>query len=135
MDRVLASSPMGEGDLRALQRLRQICQGLDGAEEGSLQDRPLFHVRRRRFAIFNGESSPSRQRWAAAGRSLHFLADPAERDALVQDRRFTPSPHHGNRGWLAIRLDADTVDWQEVSELVAAAHAQVTGRRPGPPPP
>ena len=118
-----------EADQRVLARLRQICAAFDGAEEGSLQDRPLFHVRRRRFAIFNGESSPPRPRWRAAGRSIHFLSDPADRDALLQDPRFTRSPHHGDRGWLAIRVDPETAEWQELTELLAAGYEQVAPRR------
>ena len=117
-----------EADERVLARLRLICQAFDGAEEGSLQDRPLFHVRRSRFAIFNGESSPPRPRWQAAGRSLHFLSDPADREALLRDPRFTRSPHHGDRGWLAVRLDPDTNDWQELAELLDAAHKLVAPR-------
>lgn len=116
-------------DQRALDRLREICATFSGCEESVLQDRPLFHVRRRRFAIFNGESSPPRSRWAAAGRSVHFLSDPSEREALLQDPRFTRSPHHGDRGWLAIRVDSDTVDWQELAELLGSAHEQVVSGR------
>jgi predicted DNA-binding protein (MmcQ/YjbR family) len=116
-------------DQQVLDRLRQICATFDGCEEGILQDRPLFHVNRRRFAIFNGEASPPRPRWAAAGRSIHFLSDPAERDALLQDPRFEQSPHHGDRGWLAIRLQSDTVDWYELAELLEAAHDQVAHGR------
>lgn len=116
-------------DEMVLDRLRQICATFDDCEEGVLQDRPLFHVNRRRFAIFNGESSPPRARWASAGRSLHFLSDPAECDALLQDPRFTPSPHHGDRGWLAIRLESDPADWRELAELLHAAHSQVARRR------
>src|SRR5262249_40866821 len=93
-----------------------------------LQDRPVFHVRRRRFAIFNGAMSPPRPRWAHSGRSLHFLADPYEVDALREDGRFAPSPHHGDRGWLALRLDRGGVDWDEVAELLESAHDQVVPR-------
>ena len=108
----------------ALDRIRAVCLGLPGVEEAVLQDRPLFRVGRRRFAIFNGEASPPRQRWDSSGRSLHFLCDPLDRDALGQDDRFTASPHHGTRGWLAIRLDGAT-DWVEIEELLRAAHHQV----------
>jgi predicted DNA-binding protein (MmcQ/YjbR family) len=107
-----------------LERIRAICLSFAGAEEDLLQNRPLFHVRRRRFAIFNGEDSPPRPRWDGCGRSLHFLADPAEADALRADLRFQPSPHHGNRGWLMIRLRADT-DWKEIAELLESAYRQV----------
>lgn len=111
----------------ALDRLRSLCLSLPGADEGELQGRPLFRVGRRRFAIFNGESSPPRPRWADSGRSLHVLAEPDELDALHADARFRPSPHHGDRGWVALGLDDDT-DWDEVGELLAAAHAQVSSR-------
>ena len=112
-------------DLAVLEAVRRLCSVHDDVEEASLQDRPLFRVGRRRFAIVNGVTAPARRRWLAAGRSLHFLADPAEREALQADPRFSPSPHHGDRGWLALPLDAETTDWSEVAELLDAAHRQV----------
>jgi predicted DNA-binding protein (MmcQ/YjbR family) len=117
-------------DDTALDRIRRICLAYDDVEEAALQDRPLFRVGRRRFALFNGSSSPARKRWWGVGRSLHVLVDPAERDALRQDGRFSPSPHHGDRGWFALSLDdVDAVDWSEVAELLDAAHALVERRR------
>jgi hypothetical protein len=118
-----------ETDQRVLDRLRSMCAVLAGSEEGLLQDRPLFHVRRRRFAIFNGESAPPRPRWSSGGRSVHFLSDAAEREALLHDPRSTRAPHHGDRGWLAIRVDPQTVDWQELAELFETAHGQVVAGR------
>jgi predicted DNA-binding protein (MmcQ/YjbR family) len=122
-----------EQDKVALERVRRICLRFEGVEEGTLQDRPLFRVGRRRFAIVNASGSPPRPRWSASGRSLHFLADPLERDALRQDRRFVASPHHGDRGWMALRLDEGDVDWGEVAELLESAYRQVVPRssRPG----
>ncbi len=64
--------------------IREICHGFAGADEGELQNQPLFHVGKVRFAIFNGYTSPPRPRWNFSGRSLHFVADPLERDALRQ---------------------------------------------------
>ena len=116
-------------DQEVLARLREICATLAGCEEAVLQDRALFRVGRRRFAIFNGTSSPARSRWDGAGRSIHFLSDPIEREALLQDGRFTRSPHHGDRGWLAIRVESDDVDWTELAELLETAHAQVASRQ------
>ena len=51
-----------EGDERTLDWLRGVCLAFPEAEESSLQDRPLFVVRRRRFALFNGVTSPRRPR-------------------------------------------------------------------------
>ena len=115
-------------DEAALERVRRICLSLEGVEEAELQNRRLFRVGRRRFALFNGAGSPGRPRWNSSGRSLHFLADPVERDALQRDGRFVASPHHGHRGWLAIRLDEPTVDWSEVAELLQSAYRQVIPR-------
>ena len=120
--------PADEQDSIALERVRRICFGFAGAEEAELQNRPLFRVRKRRFAIFNGAGSPPRPRWSSSGRSLHFLTDPLEVEALRQDRRFAPSPHHGERGWMALRLDAQDVDWDEVAELLESAYRQVLPR-------
>ena len=116
-------------DADALRRIRAICRRFPAVEEAVLQDRPLFRVGSRRFAIFNGDASPPRPRWQGAGRSLHLLTDPMEREALEQDPRFRRSPHHGDRGWLALRLDTDEVDWQEVAELLESAYRQAAGRR------
>jgi predicted DNA-binding protein (MmcQ/YjbR family) len=113
-------------DEAALSRIRTICVGFAGSDEGELQDRPLFRVGRRRFAIFNGATSPARPRWNSSGRSLHFIAAPDEVDALRHDGRFTESPHHGKRGWLAIRIDDPThADWSEIAELLESAYRQV----------
>lgn len=109
-----------------LGQIRDLCGRFPGADEGELQARPLFRVGRRRFAIFNGGASDDRARWATSGRSLHFLADPSEIDALRHDDRFRPSPHHGDRGWLALSLeDAGAIDWAEVAELLESAYRQV----------
>jgi len=119
---------MGTDD-RWLTWVRSVCARFPEAEEAELQDRPLFRVRSRRFAIVNLATSPPRPRWAGAGPSLHVLTDPAERDALRQDARFSRSPHHGDRGWLAVRLDTGQVGEREVAELLESAYRLVAGRR------
>jgi len=120
--------PTNEEDSVALERVRRICFGFAAAEEAQLQGRPLFRVGKRRFAIFNGAGSPPLPRWSSSGRSLHFLSDPIELEALRQDHRFAPSPHHGNRGWMTLRLDTRDVDWDEVAELLESAYRQVLPR-------
>ena len=109
-----------EGDERTLGWLRAVCLAFPEVEETRLQDRPLFVVRHRRFALFNGAASPPRPRWARSGRSVHLLTDPQERDALAADERFTPSPHHGDRGWVAV--DPHSIESEELAELVEAAY-------------
>ena len=115
-------------DERHLSRVRGICLAFPEVEETALQDRPLFRVRTKRFAIFNGLLAPTRPRWQSFGRSLHFVTEPHERHALRQDSRFTTSPHHGDRGWMALRLEGDRTDWCEVAELLETAYRQVASR-------
>ena len=121
-----------DDDAVVLGRIRRICLGFEGAEESALQDRAMFRVGRRRFAIFNGADSPPRPRWNSSGRSLHFLADPLELDALRRDPRFARSPHHGDRGWMALRVDADNTDWVEITELLTSAYLRVAPKSPSP---
>jgi len=60
---------------------------------------------------------------------LHFIADPDEVAALRQDGRFSSSPHHGDRGWLAIGVDDPMdADWVELAELLKASYRQVAPR-------
>jgi len=111
-----------------LARIRKICEPFPECEESLLQDRPLFRVRTRRFAIFNGNASPPRRRWNDFGRSLHFVTDPQEQDALRQDVRLVTSPHHGDRGWMALDLERGEIDWDEIAGLLEAAYRQVANR-------
>ncbi len=110
-----------------LTTIRQICSLYPEAEEGLLQDRPLFHVRRRRFAIYNWEEAPYRKRWEGAGRSLHFATSEYTRSRLKLDDRFVASPHHGFRGWTSLKLVAET-DWNEISELLLSAYRHVANK-------
>ena len=119
---------MANGDERALAHIRRICLRFPEVEEAELQDRPLFRVRTRRFALFNGALSPPRPRWSAFGRSLHFLSEPQERLALLADERFVPSPHHGDRGWIALDLAVEP-DWAEVAELLETGYRQAASRQ------
>lgn len=116
-------------DASSLRRVRSICRVLPEVEEVELQSRPLFRVHRRRFVIYNADLAPPRPRWEGSGRSIHVLTDPMEREALLQDARFVPSPHHGDRGWVALRLDGDEVDWSEVAELIEAGYRQAAPKR------
>jgi predicted DNA-binding protein (MmcQ/YjbR family) len=127
--RVSSVSAPERDDARVLARIRAVCLRLPDADEATLQDRPLFHVHRKRFALFNGLTSPPRPRWAGSGRSVHFATDPHEREALGQDARFSVSPHHGHRGWMALDLTVAPADWEEVAELLETSYRQVAPRR------
>ena len=113
---------------RDLGQLRRICSRFPETEEGLIQDRPLFHVRRRRIAIYCPEDEPPRKRWAGHERSLHFATSGETLAALQEDARFYPSPHHGFRGWLGINL-TDQSDWDELAALLLSAYRHVANRQ------
>ena len=56
------------------------------------------------------------------------MTEPHERQALREDPRFAVSPHHGDRGWMALDLERDAIDWVEVAELLETAYRTVAGR-------
>ena len=56
--------------------------------------------------------------------ALSCKAPPGENHALVDfdPERFYIPPYVGPKGWVALRLDLASVDWDEVSELVSDAY-------------
>ena len=56
--------------------------------------------------------------------ALLCKAAPGEQGRLVQERpdRYFVPPYVGPRGWVGLRLDARTVDWRAVKDLVFAAY-------------
>ena len=44
------------------------------------------------------------------------------------NRFYLPS-YLGSRGWIALRLDRDAVDWTEVADLVTESYVQIAPKR------
>jgi hypothetical protein len=101
-----------------LARLSEICLSLP---EASCEDRgqhAQFLVRGRTFAYYlvdhHGDGIVA----------LCFRAAPGENEVLVASdpTRFYLPAYIGPRGWGALRLDLDEIDWTEVSELVTDSY-------------
>jgi hypothetical protein len=63
--------------------------------------------------------------------SLCCKAAPGDLDFLTlhaPDRYYTPA-YLGSRGWVALRLDTPSVDWNEVERLLTTAYALTAPRR------
>jgi predicted DNA-binding protein (MmcQ/YjbR family) len=97
--------------------VRRVCLALPEAVEVESWGRPTFRAgpKGKMFAVYGGEG-------------LLFKPEPAERDALINDQRFTVPPYYGPGGWLALDLAADN-DWTEVAELVETSYRQVALQR------
>ncbi len=117
------------GDLRSSERrarLVKICQDLpEVVIEPAGESHMAFRIRKRIFAYylfdhhgdgliaFTCKSSLSEQRRLVK-------SDP--------DSFFVPA-YLGSKGWIAIRLDLDEVDWDAVSELARIAYQDLAPRK------
>jgi predicted DNA-binding protein (MmcQ/YjbR family) len=110
---------------RRLERLTKICLALPEASRQIMGRQASFLVRKRVFAYFlndhHGDGIVS-----VTGKAL-----PGDNTALAsaQPDRFYLPAYIGPRGWVAFRLDAGTVDWDEVSELVTGSYQLVAPKR------
>ena len=56
---------------------------------------------------------------------------PGENNSLIaaQPDRFYPPAYLASRGWVALRLDRGTIDWDEVKELLLGSYALIAPKR------
>jgi len=110
---------------RRLVRLTKICLALPEATCQYYGSHAGFLVRKRTFAYFmnnhHGDGIV-----AVACKAL-----PGDNTALAaaQPGRFYLPSYIGPRGWVALRLDVGTVDWDEVAELVVGSYLLVAPKR------
>lgn len=104
-----------------LSRLTAICLALPEAVRELSGEHASFLVRKKTFAWFlsnhHGDGIVSVCCKMALG----------ENEEIVQsfpDRFYLPA-YVAHRGWVALRLDRDKVDWQEVAELVRGSYSLV----------
>lgn len=100
-----------------LAHVRELAARFPESAEVEAWGRPTFRAGTKIFAVY-GSSGDDRP-------ALILKPDPDERAALEHDERFFVPPYFGPAGWLALRLDAAPVDWDEVRELLDASYRQV----------
>lgn len=110
--------PMGfPPDHPLVVRVRGMCMRYPEAAEVIAHGRCTFRAGKRQFAIVGAAHQP--------GGAVEFVPDPLERDALLmRDDVFVP-PYEGAYGWLAIRVDAASGDWDLLAELLDASYRRV----------
>ncbi|MFE6865842.1 MmcQ/YjbR family DNA-binding protein [Kitasatospora sp. NPDC057692] len=111
----------------AVERLRGICLALPEVDERISHGEPTWFAgagrRARVFAMLADHHHDDRLAFwcpAAAGAQEFLVAEEPE-------RYFRP-PYAGHRGWVGVRLDVLPLDWERIEDLLADAHALVTGR-------
>jgi hypothetical protein len=105
--------------------MTRICIALPEAVRDYNGQHATFRVRTRTFAYYLDDHH---------GDGIVALACKAPsgwNDALVRaepDRFYSPS-YIGPRGWVALRLDTGTIDWEEVADLVMDSYLLVAPKR------
>ena len=102
--------------------VRRVCLALPEAVEVEAWGRPTFRAGKgKMFAVFEGDDEHPY--------AVIFKPEPAERPALLQDKRFYSPAYYGSSGWVALDLTATPPDWDEVGELMATSYRQVANKR------
>ena len=107
-------------------RLVEICEALpetvvDVAGESHL----AFRIRKRIFAYYQFDHHGD---GIIAFTCKSSLSDQRRLVKEDPDSFFVPA-YLGARGWIAIRLDLDEVDWDAVSELARRAYQEIAPRK------
>lgn len=110
---------------RRLVRLTKICLALPQVTRQTHGSHAQFLVGKKTFAYFlndhHGDGIVS-----VTGKVL-----PGENHALAaaQPERFYIPAYIGPRGWVALRLDAGKVDWEEVAELMKCSYRMIAPKK------
>lgn len=120
---------MFDDDDPYLVRLRSVVAAFPGCFEKIAHGRPTFRAgeKGKVFAYYGGsvKGTGKHERHDAG---LLIKPDPAEAVALRDDPRFWTPAYLGPAGWLGIDLDAEGLDWDEITELIDASYRQVASR-------
>jgi hypothetical protein len=108
-----------------LTRLTEIALALPEAARRICRQHAQFLVRKKTFAYFlndhHGDGIV-----AVTGKVL-----PGDNQALAeaQPRRFYLPAYIASKGWVALRLDAGGIDWDEVRELLRGSYVLIAPKR------
>lgn len=107
-------------------RLIELCKALPEIEfEVAGESHLAFRIRKRIFAYYLFDHHGDGMIAFTCKSSL------SEQRRLVRedpDSFFVP-PYLGSKGWIAIRLDLDEVDWDTVAELARRAYQDIAPRK------
>ena len=108
-----------------LVRLTEISKSLPEACRQLHGDHASFLIRKKPFAYFLNNHHGD----GIVGIACKAL--PGDNTALVaaQPKRFYLPAYVGPRGWVALRLDVGTIDWDEVAELMRGSYILIAPKR------
>jgi hypothetical protein len=111
----------------SLERMRAICLALPSVTERPSHGTPTWFVQDKKTFV---------QFWVDGHHDLTFphlwcAAPPGVQEELVAaepDRFFRP-PYVGGRGWIGVRMDGRTIDWDEVAAICEDAYRVVAPKK------
>jgi hypothetical protein len=104
-----------------LVRLTKICLALPAATRDYNGQHAGFQVRKRTFAYFLNDHHGD----GIVAVTCKVLKGDNQVLTAANPERFYIPAYIGSRGWVALRLDRGTIDWEEVSELVVGSYRMV----------
>ena len=121
----LTSNQLSASDARR-QRLVKICESFPEVSSEAAGDQHIaFRIRKRIFAYYLFDHHGDGMIAFTCKSSL------SEQRRLIQDDpiSFFAPAYLGSKGWIAIRLDLDEVDWDTVAELARRAYQSTAPRK------
>ncbi len=108
-----------------LARLSGICLALPGAMREDKGSHASFTVAKKVFAYYLNDHHDD------GIVSICCKALPGDNVRLIaaSPRKFYMPGYVGPRGWVALRLDRPTVDWNEVKELLLGSYQQTAPKK------
>ena len=102
-------------------RVRELCALYPEVAEVISHGRCTFRAGKRQFAIVGAAHDDEG--------AVLFIPDELERPVLRErDDVFVP-PYEGAYGWLALRVEADSGDWELLTELIDTSYRRVALQR------
>ena len=108
-----------------LEKLSQICLSLPEAVRKELDSHASFAVGKKVFAYYLNDHHGD----GMVSLCCKVLPGDNERLITASPRKFYMPAYTGPRGWVALRLDRPTVDWNEVKELVRCSYEQMAPKK------
>ena len=102
-------------------RVRELCATYPEVAEVISHGRCTFRAGKRLFAIVGSAHDDTG--------AVLFIPDELERPALLEREDVFVPPYEGAYGWLAIRVEADSGDWELLAELIDTSYRRVALQR------